>query len=82
MAAEDDKSRSLVESLRTLQDTARHAGPAATASYSLIGAVVMLGGIGYALDRWLGSWPWGLVVGLLCGVAMGLYLLAKEVWHR
>jgi F0F1-type ATP synthase assembly protein I len=80
--ADEDKGRSLVDSLRMLQDTARRVGPAATASYSLIGAVLLLGGAGYLLDRWLGTAPWGLVGGLLFGVATGLYLLAKEVWPR
>lgn len=80
--ADDEKARSLLQSMRALQDGVRRAGPAATASYSLIGAILVLGGAGYAVDRWLGTWPWGLVVGLLGGVVTGLYLLAKEVWPR
>lgn len=80
--ADDEKGRSLLESLRMLQDGVNRAGPAATAAYSLIGAVVLLGAAGYAVDRWLGTAPWGLVSGLLFGVATGLYLLAREVWPR
>ena len=33
-------------SLRSLQTTVQKAGPAATVSYTLIGAIILLGGIG------------------------------------
>lgn len=69
-------------SLRYLQENLRRAGPAAAASYALIGAIVLLGGAGYALDWWLGTAPWLLVAGLLSGVVVGLYEVAKTVWRR
>jgi F0F1-type ATP synthase assembly protein I len=69
-------------SLRYLQENLRRAGPAAAASYALIGAIILLGGIGYAVDWWLGTAPWLLVAGLLSGVAVGLYEVAKTVWRR
>ena len=81
MTKEDDP-RSLKESLERLQGTVQKAGPAATISYSLIGAIGLMGLVGYGIDSWLGSWPWGLVGGLMFGVATGFYLLAKEVWRR
>jgi F0F1-type ATP synthase assembly protein I len=52
------------------------------ASYTLIGSIVLLGGAGYALDWWLGTAPWLLVTGLLSGVVVGLYELAKMVWRQ
>ena len=51
------------------------AGPAASASYSLIGGIILLGGMGYAVDRWLGSAPWGVFVGLALGIVVGFYEL-------
>lgn len=45
-------------------------------SYGLIAAIVVLGGIGYVLDRSLGTSPWLLIGGLLAGLAMGFYTLA------
>ena len=67
--------------MQFLQANLRQAGPAATASYSLIGAIVLLGGGGYLVDRWLGTDPWGLLSGLLIGLVVGFYELAKAVWR-
>jgi len=64
--------------LKSLQDAANRAGPAAAASYSLIGAVVLLGGIGYGLDRWLGTAPWCLLGGSVLGMVVGFYELVMS----
>jgi F0F1-type ATP synthase assembly protein I len=70
-------------SARALQENAERAGPAAGASYTLIGAIVLLGGIGYAIDRWRGArTPWGLLAGLLLGLIVGFVELARTVWRR
>ena len=78
----DDRARSLGRSLKTLQNSVLRAGPAAAASYSLIGAILLFGGLGYGCDRWFGTDPWGLVGGLMFGCVMGFYQLAKAVWRR
>lgn len=43
----------------------------------LITGPVLFGGIGWGLDRWLGT-TWLVVVGILGGMALSLYL----VWFR
>ena len=75
-------SFSFRRSAESFQDNVQRAGPAAGASYTLIGAIVLLGGIGYAVDQWRGTAPWGLFVGLILGLTVGFYELAKVVWHR
>ena len=80
--AKDDQKQSLWRSLGSLQESANRAGPAAAAAYTLIGAVVLLGAGGYALDRWLNTGPWGVFIGLLLGVAVGFYELIKSTWQR
>jgi F0F1-type ATP synthase assembly protein I len=69
-------------SAQSFQDNVRRAGPAAGASYTLIGAILLLGGSGYAIDHWRGTAPWGLFIGLMLGLIVGFYELAKVVWHR
>ena len=63
-----------------MQENIRKSGPAAAAGYTLIGAILLLGGIGYLIDQWSGSSPWFLLGGLLLGIVVGFYELAKTVW--
>ena len=69
-------------SAKALQNNAEQAGPAAGASYTLIGAIMLLGAIGYGIDRWRGTSPWFLLGGLLLGIVVGMYELARTVWKR
>jgi F0F1-type ATP synthase assembly protein I len=80
--ADRDREPFLARSARSLQENAEHAGPAAGASYTLIGAIIFLGGIGYAVDRWRGTSPWFLIGGLMLGIVVGMYELARIVWKR
>jgi F0F1-type ATP synthase assembly protein I len=83
MPGDDRRNRDsfLERSTRSLQENAERAGPAAGASYTLIGAILLLGGIGYALDAWRGTSPWFLLAGLLLGLVIGFWELAKTVWR-
>ena len=79
----DRKSRGFFgRSMQAMQENAQQAGPAAGASYTLVGGILLLGGLGYAIDAWRGSAPWGLLIGLILGVAVGFYSLIKTVWRR
>ncbi|HSC27009.1 MAG TPA: AtpZ/AtpI family protein [Vicinamibacterales bacterium] len=71
----------LLGSAKQLQKNLRAAGPAAAASYALIGAIILLGGIGYLCDRWLGTEPWLLLTGLIAGIIVGFYELARMIWR-
>ena len=72
----------LSKSLEYFQEVVRKSGPAATASYTLIGAVLLLGGVGYLVDQWWDTSPWFVLAGLLLGVIVGFYELAKAVWKQ
>ena len=72
----------LARSLKFLQENVRRAGPAASAGYTLMGALGLLGGIGYAIDRWWGTSPWFLLSGLLLGLVVGFLELAKIVFRK
>jgi F0F1-type ATP synthase assembly protein I len=79
---DDDRVQVLARSMRYLQENLRRAGPAVVASYTLIGAIALLGGLGYALDQWRNTSPWFFLGGLLLGMIVGFYELAKVVWRR
>jgi ATP synthase protein I len=73
---------SLFGPVSRLQASFNKAGSAATASYTLIGAIILLGAAGYFGDRWLGTGPWLLIIGLLLGVVVGFYELVRLAWRR
>ncbi len=72
----------LSKSSHYFQETVRKSGPAAAASYTLVGAVLLLGSIGYLIDLRYSTSPWFLLGGLLLGIVVGFYELAKIVWKR
>jgi F0F1-type ATP synthase assembly protein I len=72
----------LASSMKALQENVVRAGPAAAASYTMVGALVLLGGIGYALDAWRGTSPWFLLGGLALAIVVGFYELIKTTRPR
>jgi len=69
-------------SAKSFQENAERSGPAAGASYALIGAIILFGGIGVLLDRWLAASPWFLLGGVALGLIVGFYELAKVTFRR
>ena len=55
------------------QDENRKSGFAYAAGITLFASVVTFCGAGYLLDRWLGTQPWLLIVGIVLGSALGLF---------
>jgi len=59
------------------QETNRKSGIAYAAAFSLFAAVVSGLGAGWLLDRWLGTKPWLMVLGIVLGAAAGFYELVR-----
>ncbi|MAG20576.1 MAG: AtpZ/AtpI family protein [Candidatus Marinimicrobia bacterium] len=57
-------------------------GPYIAASYTLIGAIIGLSLAGYFLDKWLDTSPWLLIAGLIIGLVIGFYEMAKVVFRK
>lgn len=47
-------------------------------SSELVGGVILGAAIGWLLDRWLGSSPWGMIVFLLLGFAGGVLSVVRS----
>jgi F0F1-type ATP synthase assembly protein I len=82
MAGENRGKSQLQRSTESFQENVERAAPAAGAAYTLTGAILVLGALGYAVDWWRGTWPWGLVIGLMLGIVIGMWELAKTVWNK
>lgn len=77
-----DKIGAALERRKTEAEEAKRAPPAALGGAMAVGmramselvAAVMVGaGLGWAIDRGLGSEPWGLVVGIAVGTIAGFW---------
>ncbi len=75
------RDHSLLPAARGLQASLKRSASVAGASYALIGAIVLLGGAGYLADQWLDTAPWLLFIGLMVGMVVGFYELARVVWR-
>jgi F0F1-type ATP synthase assembly protein I len=75
--AKKKRDSSFARTARSLQENATRSGPIAGASYTLVGGIILLGGIGYFADGRFGTAPWLLVTGLALGILVGFYELVK-----
>ena len=57
----------------SVQEENRKTGFAYAAGITLFAVVVTFCGLGYLLDRWLGTDPWLLIAGIVVGSAAGLF---------
>lgn len=80
--SDSERPFSYSKAARSLQENASRSGPAAAVSYTLVGAIILCGGLGYGFDAWRGTSPWGVFVGLMFGIVVGFYELIKTTWRR
>lgn len=59
--------------------TVRTIGALSSVGIALVVAVVIGTALGYGVDRWFGTSPWGFLVGFIVGVAAGIRSLFHTV---
>ena len=64
-------------SFRYMSKILKKSGPAVSASYALIGAILLLSFLGYMLDKFFTTDPWFLFIGIVTGLIVGFYELFK-----
>ena len=57
----------------------RDLGQMSGAGFSLVAYVLVFTGIGYGLDRLLGTKPWLMVVGVFVGGGIGFYTMIRTL---
>lgn len=57
----------------------RKSGLVYGAIFSLVAAVIVMLGIGWVLDRWLGTTPWFLVAGIVLGSVVGFFQFIRII---
>ncbi len=76
----DKPSRNFSRGLAAFQKFVSQSGPAASASYTLLGSILLFTLLGYFIDSKYDSAPTGVLIGLGIGLAAGFYHLAKSIW--
>ena len=59
------------------KEEAAKSGIAYAAGVVLFTSVISLCGVGWLLDRWLGTKPWLLVTGIVLGAVAGFYQFVR-----
>jgi F0F1-type ATP synthase assembly protein I len=54
----------------------------ASAGFTYAGTMLVFGGVGYLIDRWVGTEPWLLVLGLVAGAVGGFIRLVLTVTSK
>jgi F0F1-type ATP synthase assembly protein I len=80
--AKSKRDFSLEAATKSLQENISGAGGVASASYTLVGSIILLGGLGYLADSWRGTSPWFLLAGLILGMVVGFWELVKAVFWK
>jgi F0F1-type ATP synthase assembly protein I len=59
------------------EDPRRDWGEAWSLAFTLVGFVVVFAGLGYLVDRWVGTRPWLMVAGVFVGAILGFVYLVS-----
>jgi F0F1-type ATP synthase assembly protein I len=75
--SQDPEGKGNNDGLSPLAKQSRAATPWLNAVWQFTGSVFFLVGVGYAVDKYGGTGPWGLVVGGLVGSGVGFYAFIR-----
>jgi len=83
MADSEDRSGIDVgKSLDSFQKIIKQAGPAASASYSLVASILLFTFIGWYIDSNNDTSPFWVIVGIFIGILVGFYHLIKTMTSK
>jgi F0F1-type ATP synthase assembly protein I len=64
------------------EDPRRSLGDAWTLGFTLVGIVLLCTGLGYLLDRWIGTRPLLMIGGVFVGAGLGFAYLVSILFSR
>ena len=83
MTVSRKKKKTNLNSFLSFQNVVNQAGPAASASYTLVASLLIFIFIGYSIDNSFDFSPLGLIIGLVFGLVIGFYQLFKTfIWKQ
>ena len=82
MPVEPKDSPKLSKSEKAIRDVTRQSATAMELPFTIVGAIVLAGFLGYLVDRWLHTWPWMTIVGGAVGFASSLIDIVRRYRPR
>ena len=76
------KNNSIFNSYLSFHKVLNQAGPAASASYSLIASILVSIFIGFYIDNHLDTSPIGIIIGMVLGLVVGFYQMVKVAKYK
>ena len=78
----NDDNKYDLKYFRSLQNIISAAGPAASASYTLTGSILIFLFVGWYFDKENHTSPVGLLTGIILGLSIGFYHLFKTIKQK
>ncbi len=76
------KNNSIFKSYLFFQKVLNQAGPAASASYSLIASILVFIFSGLYFDNHFDTSPFGIIIGMVLGFVVGFYQMVKFAKYK
>jgi len=82
MTEDPNDSPKLLKSEKVASDVTKESALAMELPFTIVGAIVLAGFLGYLVDKWLHTWPWLTIVGGGLGFASSLIDIARRYRPR
>jgi F0F1-type ATP synthase assembly protein I len=82
MADDRNNAPKLSKSEKVIRDMTRQSALAMEIPFTIVGAIVLAGFLGYLVDKWLHTSPWLTIVGGALGFASSLFDIARRYRPR
>jgi len=76
------RKKAIFNSYLSFQKVLIQAGPAASASYSLIASILLFIFIGFYIDNHFETSPFGIIIGMVLGLVVGFYQMVKVAKYK
>tara|TARA_Y100000996_G_C22238741_1_gene526759 strand:- start:278 stop:550 length:273 start_codon:yes stop_codon:yes gene_type:complete len=76
------RKKAILNSYLSFQKVLSQAGPAASASYSLIASILLFIFIGFYIDDRFETSPFGIIIGMVLGLVVGFYQMVKIAKYK
>src|SRR5262249_47356222 len=82
MPNDPNNSRKLSKAETAIRDVTKQSALAMELPFTIVGAIVLAGFLGYLADKWLHTWPWLTIVGGGLGFATSLLDISRRYRPR